>query len=85
MGEQNWAQQAAEKALAYFEEAIVSGRRSDEGDQRLFLIMAELCLRLGKRDEALRYLWEVLSIKGGSERYRRQASDRIQDIRSAIQ
>lgn len=85
MGEQEWASRAAEKALAYFEKAIVSGVRSDTGDQRLFLIMAELCLRLGKRNEALRYLWEVLNIKGGSERYRRQASDRVQDIRSASQ
>lgn len=83
--EHQWAKQAAEKALAYFDEAIVSGVRSDAGDQRLFIIMAELCLRLDKRNEALRYLYEVLNIRGGSERYRRQASDRIQDIRSQVQ
>ena len=83
LGDQRWARQAAEKALAYFNEAVMTGLRSDAGDQKLFLIMAELSLRLDRRSEALRYLREVLNIKGGSERYRRQASDRIHDLRIA--
>lgn len=83
LGERNWAKQAAEKALKYFEEAIMSGVRSEAEDQRLFIIMAELCLRLDKPNDSIRYLREVVGMRGGNERYKRQASDRIQDLRSS--
>lgn len=83
LGEEKWAKQAAEKALKYFEEGVMSGVRSEAEDQRLFVIMAEICLRLGRLNEAMRYLREVVSMRGGNERYKRQASDRIQDLRSS--
>lgn len=82
LGDEKWVKLAAENAMKYFDEAIISGVRSEAEDQRLFMIMAELCLRLDKPNEALRYLREVIALRG-NERYRRQASDRIQDLRSA--
>ena len=40
--EKKWAKQAAEKALKYFEEGVMSGVRSEAEDQRLFVIMTEI-------------------------------------------
>lgn len=81
-GEPEWALEAAAKALNYFEEALLSGRRSDAGDQQLYIIMAELNLRLGKKEEALRCLMEAVNLRQGNDGYRRLAADRIQDLRS---
>ena len=76
-----WVQWAAEKALACFEEAIVSNWRSETGYQKLYVIMAELYIRLGRDEDALRHLLEAVNIRQGNERYRRMASDRIHDLR----
>lgn len=77
-----WAADAAEKALQYFQESLVSGRWSDAGDQRLYIIMAELHLRLNQKEEALRCYMEAANLRQGNARYCRLAADRIQDLRS---
>lgn len=76
-----WAKWAAERALAYFEETVVSSWRSEAGYQEIYVIMAELCIRLGLNEDALRHLLEAVNMRQGNERYRRIASDRIHDLR----
>ncbi len=78
---EKWATSAAEKALSYFQETIESSWQQETSYQKLYIIMAELCIRLGQREVALRYLLEAVNIKPGHEGYRRKASDRIHDLR----
>ena len=73
---------AAEQALKYFDEAMSTTWRSEAGDQKLYVIMGELCLRLDRNEEAFRYFRNAATIQHGDERYRRTAVDRIQDLRS---
>lgn len=79
---QEWVEYAARNALKHFEEALISGRRSDAGDQKLYIIIAELHQRLGQREDALRCLLEAVNLRAGSEGYRKLAADRIQDLRA---
>ena len=75
-------QYAAQQALKFFDEAMSTTWRSEAGDQKLYVIMGELCLRLGQSEEAFRYFRNAATIQHGDERYRRAAVDRIQDLRS---
>ncbi len=77
-----WVDKAAENSLAYFEEALITSERSEAGDQKLYILMAELNLRLGSNNKGLDYLLQAVNLRQGIERYRRQAADKIQDIRS---
>ncbi|HKM17637.1 MAG: DUF2225 domain-containing protein [Firmicutes bacterium] len=79
---QEWVEHAVQQALQHFEKALVSGRRSDAGDQKLYILIAELHQRLGQREAALRYLLEAVNLRRGSEGYRRLAADRIPDLRA---
>lgn len=76
-----WVKYAAKEALAKFEKALVSGWRSEAGDQKLYVVMAELSLRLGKEAEALRHLMQAVNMRSGNRLYSKQAADKIQDLR----
>ena len=76
------ALQAAEKARTYFAESLATTARSAAGDQRLYLILAELDLRLGSRGDAYRNFHAAATMTGGDPRIKRMASDRIQDLRA---
>lgn len=77
-----WVEYAARNALKHFEEALVAGRRSEAGDQKLYILMGELHQRLGQKEAALRCFLEAVNLRQGSEGYRKLAADRIQDLRA---
>ncbi|NLJ81474.1 MAG: DUF2225 domain-containing protein [Firmicutes bacterium] len=73
--------EAAKKSLHYFQEAMSKTVRSAAGDQQLYIIMAELSLRLGEESKAYRNLHRAATLEGGNPRYKHMAADRIQDLR----
>jgi uncharacterized protein (DUF2225 family) len=82
LGARELALQAAEKARMYFAESLSTTARSAAGDQRLYLILGELDLRLGHQGEAFRNFHAAATMSGGDPRLKRMASDRIQDLRT---
>jgi uncharacterized protein (DUF2225 family) len=80
--EEEWARKAAEQARKYFAESLATTARSAAGDQRVYLILGELDLRLGDRAEAFRNFHAAATITGGDPRTKRLASDRIQSLRA---
>ena len=77
-----WVEYAAQHALKYFEEAMLTGDRGEAGDQKLYILIAELHQRLSDREAALRCLLEAVNLRYGSEGYRKLAADRIHDLRA---
>lgn len=73
--------EATQKALAYFTESMSQTARSAAGDQQLYIILAELNLRLGNEAEAFKNFHAATTMAGGDPRHKRTASDRIQDLR----
>ncbi len=82
LGAADLARQAAEKARLYFAESLATTTRSAAGDQRLYLILGELDLRLDYRGEAYRNFHAAATMTGGDPRLKQLASDRIMDLRS---
>lgn len=83
LGEEARAKDAAEEASKYFAESMSATARSAAGDQQLYIIMGELNLRLGKGGDAFRNFHSAATMIGGDPRYKRMATDRIQDLREA--
>lgn len=81
LGEKALMIKAAEEASKHFAESMSTTSRSAAGDQQLYIIMGELDLRLGKGGEAFRNFHGAATMTGGDPRYKRMASDRIQDLR----
>ncbi len=81
LGQGELALQATEKAQHYFSEAMATTSRSSSGDQALYLILGELALRLGQNGDAFKNFRAATTMIGGDPRYKRMASDRIQDLR----
>ena len=83
LNEEALAKKAAENAYRYFSEAMSTTSRSAAGDQQLYIIMGELDLRLGRGGDAFRNFHSAATMTGGDPRYKRMASDRIQDLRES--
>jgi DNA-binding NarL/FixJ family response regulator/uncharacterized protein (DUF2225 family) len=73
---------AAEKALASYKDFYQNNRAqtSIEQDQRLRILLAELCVRNGLKNEALKYFRDTIVHKGGNKVLNETARDRIHDI-----
>ena len=82
LGAEELAKEAAQKARDYFGEAMSTISRSAAGDQQLYMILGELDLRLGNEAEAFRNFHAAATMQAGDPRYKRQATDRIQDLRA---
>lgn len=76
----------SQKALEAYSESYFNTRRdtSVEQDQRLTLLLGELCLRVGQKEEALKHFRNSIVRKGGNNNLNRQAEDRIQELRAAL-
>jgi uncharacterized protein (DUF2225 family) len=76
----------SEKALEAYSESYFNTRRntSVEQDQRLTILLGELCLRVDQKEEALKHFRNSIVRKGGNNNLNRQAEDRIHDLREAL-
>jgi hypothetical protein len=76
----------SQKALEAYSDSYFNARRntSVEQDQRLTLLLGELSLRLGQKEEALKHFRNSIVHKGGNNNLNRQAEDRLQELRSAL-
>lgn len=76
----------SQQALEAYSESYFNTRRdtSVEQDQRLTLLLGELCLRLDQKEEALKHFRNSIVRKGGNNNLNRQAEDRIQELRTAL-
>lgn len=75
---------ASEKALTLYKDLYHNGRRQTtvEQDQRLTMLLGELCMRNDLRDEAQQYFRDTIVHKGGNKVMNETARDRMQDIRA---
>lgn len=71
------------KALYYFEQSYYQSDkiRAQEQEQRLLILLGELCMKTNRPSEALRYYREVIKPGRAKNNYSRAAQDRIQDLR----
>ena len=74
---------ASEKALTLYKDLYHNSRRQStvEQDQRLTMLLGELCIRNDLRDEAQQYFRDTIVHKGGNKVMNETARDRINDIR----
>jgi len=77
---------ASQQALEFYRQFYFNARRetSMEQDQRLTLLLGELYLRLGQKEEALRFFRSSIIRKGGNNSLNQQAEDRIQELREEL-
>ncbi|KUO76203.1 MAG: hypothetical protein APF81_10815 [Desulfosporosinus sp. BRH_c37] len=76
---------ATSKALEYFLNLINSSVKTTAAqDQYLYLLLGELNFKMGKIAEARNYFRQSIVIKGGNERMKEQAQNRIQDLKSLV-
>jgi uncharacterized protein (DUF2225 family)/CheY-like chemotaxis protein len=77
---------ASEKALAIYKDLYQNNRAQTtvEQDQRTTMLLAELCVRQGLKDEALRYFRDTIVNKGGNKIMNEKARDRMHDIRDQM-
>ncbi len=80
------ALEAAGKALEYFKDSYYNGRRNTtpEQEQRLTLLLGELSLEVGAKEEAMTFFRNSIVRKGGSAPLNRQAEDRYQELKQAL-
>lgn len=80
------AQESAAKALEYFKDSYYNSRRntSPEQEQRLTLLLGELSLEVGAKEEAMTFFRNSILRKGGSAPLNRQAEDRYQEIKTDL-
>ncbi len=75
------------EAYTNFKDSFFNSRRdsSVEQDQRLNLLLGELSLRVGEKEEAMKFYRDALVRKaGGNNVLNKQAEDRISELRAAI-
>ena len=74
---------ASEKALTLYKDLYNNSRRQTtvEQDQRLTMLLGELCMRNDLRDEAQQYFRDTIVHKGGNKVMNETARDRMRDIR----
>lgn len=80
--EEELALEATRKAKDYFTQAMSTTARSAAGDQQLYMILGELALRLGDESEAFRNFHAAATMQTGDPRFKRMATDKIQDLRA---
>lgn len=80
------ALEAAAKALEYFKDSYYNSRRntSPEQEQRLTLLLGELSLEVGAKEEAMTFFRNSILRKGGSAPINRQAEDRYQELKKIL-
>ena len=78
--------EAAAKALEYFKDTYYNGRRNTtpEQEQRLTILLGELSLEVGAKEEAMTFFRNSILRKGGSNAINRQAEDRYQDLKKVL-
>jgi len=78
--------EAAAKALEYFKDTYYNGRRNTtpEQEQRLTILLGELSLEVGAKEEAMTFFRNSILRKGGSNAINRQAEDRYQDLKKIL-
>ena len=83
VNEADLSKMAAENALVLYKDMYHNGRRQTtvEQDQRLTMLLGELSLRAGLKEEAHKYFRDTIVNKEGNKTMNEQARDRIQDIR----
>jgi uncharacterized protein (DUF2225 family) len=83
VGDEDMYSFTSQKALEAYSDAYFNTRRdsSVEQDQRLTMLLGELCLRVGQQEEALKHFRNSIVRKGGNNNLNRQAEDRIQELR----
>lgn len=81
-GDQALSLMASEKALVAYKDVFHNGRRQTtvEQDQRLSMLLGELCMRNNLRDEARKYFRDTIVFKGGSRNLNERAQDRMREI-----
>lgn len=74
---------ASEKALTMYKNLYHTSRRETtvEQDQRLTMLLGELCIRNDLKDEAQQYFRDTIVHKGGNKVMNEKARDRMHDIR----
>jgi len=82
LDEKELAFEAAKKSRDHFAEAMSTVARSAAGDQQLYIILAELDLRLDDQGSAFKNFHAAATMVGGDPRNKRIATDRIQDLRN---
>lgn len=77
------SKRASEKALTLYKDLYHNSRSKTtvEQDQRLTMLLAELCLRNDLKDEAQKYFRETIVNQGGNKVMNETARDRMRDIR----
>ena len=78
-----WAKKARATALECLEDNYTNSpiQRLPEQDQRLQLLIAELCVAVGRIEDGLRYARSAYRPKGGHPIYNKQAQDRAVEIK----
>lgn len=77
---------ATKKALEYFENLLkdLTVKTTAAQDQYLYLLVAELTLKMGNIAEARNFFRHSITLKGGNERMKEQAQNRIQELKSKL-
>jgi|GEM_PF-53303 Uncharacterized protein conserved in bacteria len=75
-----------EKALTVYKDMFHNNRSQTtaEQDQRLTMLLGELCVRNGLKDEALRYFRDTIINNGGNKVMNEAARDRMRDVRDQL-
>jgi uncharacterized protein (DUF2225 family) len=75
---------ASEKALILYKDLFQNSRSQTtvEQDQRMTMLLAELCVRNGLMTEAQQYFRDTIVHKGGNKVMNETARDRMHDIRA---
>ncbi|WP_054691958.1 DUF2225 domain-containing protein [Syntrophomonas palmitatica] len=87
VGDEEMYEYTSREALANFKDSFFNGRRdtSVEQDQRLNLVLGELSLRLGEKEEAMKFFRDAIVRKGGGNNVlNKQAEDRLSELRKAV-
>ena len=74
---------AAEKALILYKDLFQNSRNQStiEQDQRMTMLLAELCVRNGLMTDAQQYLRDSIVHRGGNKVLNESAKDRMLEIR----
>ncbi|MFZ3102636.1 MAG: DUF2225 domain-containing protein [Desulfitobacteriaceae bacterium] len=82
VGDQALSLMASEKALVAYKDVFHNSRRQTtvEQDQRLSMLLGELCMRNNLRNEARKYFHDTIVFKGGNRTLNEKAQDRMREI-----
>ena len=87
VGDEEMYEYTSREALTNFKDSFFNSRRdtSVEQDQRLNLVLGELSLRLGEREQAMKFFRDAIVRKGGGNNVlNKQAEDRLSELRKAV-